>query len=619
MRHEVLLAGDASGGYDAVSFETLHRRTDSLPPEAPLAMPLQDWRACAPAPLRSETAPRGIALRRFLLIFATLLIALAGGAEMARAAAPGGFAFGELLLIALFVPLFAWIGFGFLTALAGFIRLLRKARDFDLVDEAVPEGRTAVLVPVYNEDVAAVFGRIRAMACSLAREGRARDFDIFVLSDSSPENGRAEYAAFLSLRPTLAPRLFYRRREKNTERKPGNIADWVRRFGGAYDYMLVLDADSLMDGRTMARMAATMDRNPGVGLIQTVPDVIEARTLFARWQQFSGRLYGPVATAGMIWWSGSEATFWGHNAILRTRAFAESCGLAALPGAAPFGGAILSHDMVEAALLRRRGWAVHMVAAPGSTEEFPPSIVDFAKRDRRWCQGNLQHLRILGSVGFHWVNRLQLLMGGSAYLTSPLWLLLIVAGVVHHVTLGAGGGAAPSPWLLGITLALLFGPKLLGLAWTLVDRRRRAALGGVRRIAAGILVDVPLSALVAPLMMLTQTLNLADILMGRSSGWSPQRRETDGIAPGEALRHYRPHLLLGAAMLAFAALGAGSSLWLLPVAAGLVLGPWIEMATARQSARPGLFGVADRPVQAVAAGAASEPVPFRAPPSALAA
>lgn len=616
MRHEVLLSEGVSGGYDTVSYNTLHRRAEGLPPEAPFAMPLQDWSTCDPAPLRSETAPQGIALRRFLLIAATLLIALAGGGEMARAAASGGFALGELLLVALFVPLFAWIGFGFLTALAGFVRLLAGARDFDLVVETAPEGRTAILVPIYNEDISAVFGRIRAMARSLAREGRARDFDIFVLSDSNAENGRAEYAAFLSLRPTLAPRLYYRRREQNIERKPGNIADWVRRFGGGYDYMLVLDADSLMDGRTMARMAATMDANPGVGLIQTVPDVVNARTLFARWQQFSGRLYGPVATAGMIWWSGSEATFWGHNAILRTRAFAESCGLAALPGAAPFGGAIMSHDMVEAALLRRRGWAVHMVAAPGSTEEFPPSIVDFAKRDRRWCQGNLQHLRILGSGGFHWVNRLQLLMGGSAYFTSPLWLLLIVAGVVHHVTLGGGGAAAPAPWLLGFTLALLFGPKLLGLVWTLIDRRRRAALGGMRRIAAGILVDVPLSALVAPLMMLTQTLSLADILMGRSSGWSPQRRETDGIALAEALRHYRPHVLLGAAMLAFAAAGMGSSLWLLPVAIGLVLSPWLEMLTARQSAVPALFRVAGRPVLAASASA---PVPLRVPPSALAA
>jgi membrane glycosyltransferase len=614
MRHEVLLAEGVSGGYDTVSFDTLHRRAEGLPPEAPLAMPLQDWNACDTLPLRSETAPRNIAVRRFLLIAGALLIAITGGFEMLRAAALGGFAFGELLIAALFVLLFAWIGFGFLTAFAGFVRLIVGTRDFDLVAETASEGRTAILVPVYNEDVLAVFARIRAMALSLAREGRARDFDIFVLSDSGVENGRAEYAAFLSLRPALAPRLFYRRREQNIERKPGNIADWVRRFGGAYDYMLVLDADSLMDGRTMARMAATMDANPGVGLIQTVPDVINARTLFARWQQFSGRLYGPVATAGMIWWSGSEATFWGHNAIIRTRAFAESCGLAALPGAAPFGGAIMSHDMVEAGLLRRRGWAVHMVAAPGSTEEFPPSIVDFAKRDRRWCQGNLQHLRILGSAGFHWVNRLQLLMGGSAYFTSPLWLLLIVAGVVHHVTQGAA--AAPAPWLLGFTLALLFGPKLLGLVWTLIDRRRRASLGGVRRIAASVLVDVPLSALVAPLMMLTQTLNLADILMGRSSGWSPQRRETDGIALADALRHYRPHVLLGGAMLAFAAAGLGSSLWLLPVAVGLVLSPWIEMLTARQSAFPVLFRVSDRPVLAAASTA---PVPLRAPPSALAA
>ena len=258
MRHEVLLAEGVSGGYDTVSFDTLHRRAEGLPPETPLAMPLQDWNACDTQPLRSETAPRTIAVRRFLLIAGALLIAITGGFEMLRAAALGGFAFGELLIAALFVLLFAWIGLGFLTAFAGFVRLIVGTRDFDLVAETASEGRTAILVPVYNEDVLAVFARIRAMALSLAREGRARDFDIFVLSDSGVENGRAEYAAFLSLRPALAPRLFYRRREQNIERKPGNIADWVRRFGGAYDYMLVLDADSLMDGRTMARMAATM-------------------------------------------------------------------------------------------------------------------------------------------------------------------------------------------------------------------------------------------------------------------------------------------------------------------------------------------------------------------------
>jgi membrane glycosyltransferase len=250
-----------------------------------------------------------------------------------------------------------------------------------------------------------------------------------------------------------------------------------------------------------------------------------------------------------------------------------------------------------------------MVAVPGSTEEFPPTIVDFAKRDRRWCQGNLQHMRILGSGGFHWVNRLQLLMGGSAYLTSPLWLLLIVAGIVHHVTRGDGGGIAPSPWLLGMTLVLLFGPKLLGVLWALMDRARRAALGGAARIVLNVLVDVPLSAQAAPLMMMTQTLNLADILMGRSSGWSPQRRDTDGIAFGEALRHYRPHLLLGAVMIALAAAGAGGSLWLLPVAIGLVLSPAIAAVTARQSAGAMLFTAPRaRPAQGARA-----PIPFPVP------
>lgn len=556
-----------------------------LPAAAPLDMPVRPWKEAPKSIRRLPTSPVDIGWRRAILMTLTIVIGLVGGLEMARSAWDGGIDWREGLLIMLFVPLFAWIGFGFLTALIGFIQLVvgEQQRDFSLVDARVcPEGRTAVLLPVYNEDVDAVFGRVRRMAESLRQHGAANSFDFFILSDSNAENGAIEHAAFERLRREVAPALYYRRRLKNTERKPGNVADWVRTFGRAYPYMLVLDADSLMSGETMSRLAATMDRQPGVGLIQTIPTVIAGRTLFARWQQFAARFYGPISSAGLIWWAGSESSFWGHNAIIRTQAFADSCGLAGLPGKEPFGGPIQSHDMVEAGLLRRCGWAVHMVEADQSFEEYPPTLVDHAKRDRRWCQGNLQHFRLLDSAGFHWVNRLQLLMGGSAYLTSPLWLFLLIAAVTHHFM--TGQGTSPSPWLLGMTLIILFGPKLLSMIWAMMDRERAASFGGNSGIVASVMLEIPLSILVAPQMMMTQSLTLFDILRGRPSGWGPQRRDVDGIAFSEALQYYRPHLFVGLIM-AGLAVGAGGALaWMMPVALGLIVSPYVAVATSRTAA-----------------------------------
>ena len=65
-----------------------------------------------------------------------------------------------------------------------------------------------------------------------------------------------------------------------------------------------------------------MEDHPTVALIQTLPIIVNAKTLFARLQQFSGRLYGPLIAAGIAWWHGSEGNYWGHNAIIRVRAFA---------------------------------------------------------------------------------------------------------------------------------------------------------------------------------------------------------------------------------------------------------------------------------------------------------
>ncbi len=554
-----------------------------LPPEAPIAMPIQDL-FDAPPQLQPPL-PDLISGRRLFLIGGSLVIGLLGAQEMARPMAADGTSLWDAILGLLFFGLFCWIAFGFLNALAGFTWLMNSGPGLPrwLSRPRMPTKRTAILIPIYNEAVDPLFERIRTMAASIEAMGLTHLFDMFVLSDSAEGAEATERRAFEAARRDFGIAIYYRRRPKNVARKPGNIAEWVKRFGGAYEHMVVLDADSLMSGMALARLATTMEADQRIGLLQTIPQIHKARTAFARWQQFASAAYGPVASAGLQWWSGSEATFWGHNAIIRVRAFAECCGLPKLSGPEPFGGEVMSHDMVEAAMLRRRGWAVHMISLPeGTYEEFPPTLPDYAVRDRRWCQGNLQHLRLLNSAGFHWVNRLQLLMGASAYLTSPLWLMLLFAGLVEpfRVTL-LHWGLVPSGWLLWLTMTLLLGPKLLAMTWLSVDKELRDKLGGGRNVLKTIAVEIPISVLVAPIIMLTQTMAIIDIVRGRPSGWSAQTREADGIPFHQAWNRYRWHVAMGGIFWTAILMGIDGAMWTLPVAVGLVSAPWMAMIGAR--------------------------------------
>ena len=596
----------ASGGMhigDSPGETPPSRGFEHVPAEMPLAMPEQDF---GDKPRDFPKRPLNIDqwARRILVVLLALLPASMAAHEMRRSIGLDGISAWEGVYLALFIPLFAWIAFGFATSLIGFL-ILTMGKGAGMrrhhVQFATPlKGRTAVLLPVCNEDFHEVLGRLSVMERSLTRVMGGERFEFFVLSDSNPGNGEIERRAYLDMLKTFSRPVHYRRRALNVGRKPGNIAEWVERFGGGYDYMIVLDADSVMSGQTMARLAADMERHPHVGLIQTVPTVVGASTLFARWQQFASRLFGPISAAGMIWWAGSEGMFWGHNAILRTKAFAQSCGLPELPGRAPFGGHIMSHDMIEAALLRRRGWDVHMVMADDSFEEFPPSLPDLATRDRRWCQGNIQHVPLISRIkALHPVSRFQLLVGASAYCTSPLWLALILV-VLGGALAGVWPPSAilPSGGLLALTAVLLFGPKLLATLWALADPARRIGFGGAARMSRGLIADIILSILMAPVSMLTQTINLFGILMGRKSSWSGQVRDRDGMAMASAIWLFKYHIMLGAALSALAVQAGTSIGWMIPVVAGLLLAPFLAAFTARKdlghrASERGLFQVAE--------------------------
>ncbi|MDE2253042.1 MAG: glucans biosynthesis glucosyltransferase MdoH [Betaproteobacteria bacterium] len=550
-----------------------------LPPEAALDMPIQRLDGPPPGAIEVKTQPHGLLVKRLLLIALTAVLALAASTQLRMVLAREKVNALDIVLLVVFVPLFAWISFGFVNSAIGFFKLISGDHPgFTAVPRPAQalRHRVAVLMPVYNEDIDATFGRVRTMARSIAAAGGAAWIDFFVLSDSSESNGRCEQAAWLELAREAPIAVYYRRREHNTARKPGNIAEWVRQFGSAYECMLVLDADSLMSGDAIVGMASIMEERPSIGLLQTVPMITNARTLFQRWMQFASEAYGPIASAGLLWWAGSEANFWGHNAIVRTRAFAQSCGLPELPGKPPFGGHIQSHDMFESALLRRRGWAVHMVMIDGSYEEFPPSIIDYAKRDRRWMQGNVQHLRLLGSSGLHWASRLHLLLGASAYLTSPGWLLLLLASALqvffsHQATLVG----MSTPWVLWLTLLLLFGPKLMGLTWMLASADRRRSFGGATRIVRSVALDIPLAVLMAPVTMMTQTKALLTMALGIPSGWSAQVREAHRIPVLSVLADLREHLMLGLAFAALAWFAPAVGLWFSPITLGLLGSPWL--------------------------------------------
>ncbi|TYT27521.1 glucans biosynthesis glucosyltransferase MdoH [Luteimonas viscosa] len=577
-----------------------------VPPEAPLAMPVQDLHAGRLANARLPSTPASIGLRRAFVFGGTAALTALAAYQMWWLMRGDGIEILEGVLLVLFVLLFAWIAFSFMGALPGFARVVaRRPLRLGLANEGpLPElaTRTALLVPVYNEDPRRTLAGVQAILESVAATGRAAHFDCFILSDTRrPEIAAEEERAFLDLRRRLGAGigLYYRRREDNSERKAGNIAGWVRRFGGGFAHMLILDADSLMSGATIVRLAAAMERHADVALIQTLPLVVNGATVFARMQQFSGRVYGPVVAHGVAWWHGAESNYWGHNAMIRTRAFAGFAGLPELRGREPFGGTVLSHDFVEAALMRRGGWALHMEPGlGGSYEEGPPSLTDMLVRDRRWCQGNLQHSVVLPARGLHWVSRVHLLIGIGHYFTAPMWAMLMLVGLsipLEAAGIGGGdGGYSPLAywrdadperflWVFALTMALLFAPKLLGFVATLRDRATRRACGGTARLAAGLLLETVLAALMAPVTMYLQSRGVAEVLSGKDSGWDAQRRD-DGTLPLSALVARYGGLTLfgvGAGVAAYL-VSPGLAAWMSPVIAGLVLSiPVVALTSAK--------------------------------------
>ncbi len=568
----------------------------AAPPLQRGSMPARPWgRAWTGATAPDAGAPAG--RRRLLAGMVLGVAALAAVALLHTQPLDAGSDGVRLVQVLLFALLFGWVAAGFATALMGFVVLLRGDRQMlsyaDVKRQPLgAQARTAVVMPICNEQVDTVFAGLAATAESLVAAGGARLVEFYVLSDSSdPALREAEFAAWQQLRQRLAPhglQLHYRWRARRTHRKAGNVADFCRRWGARHRYMVVLDADSVMSGESILGLMRLMEAHPRAGIIQSAPVACGLDTVHARMQQFAQRVVGRLFSAGMQFWQLGESHYWGHNAIIRIAPFMAHCGLAPLQGRGGLSGSILSHDFVEAALMRRAGWQVWLVPdLPGSWEQQPPHLLAELQRDRRWCQGNLMNARLIAEPGLHRVHRAMLATGAMAYLSAPLWLAFVALGMLlwldgRHL-LQVQSGPALLLWLLTGTMLLL--PRALGVLVVLREGRQHAFGGGLALWLSAAL-EAGWSALTAPVRMAAHTLFVAVALGGIRLEWRSPPRDAQALRWRDAARPLLPLSALAAlALAAVAWREASAALWLAPVALPLVLATPLAVWGAR--VRPG--------------------------------
>jgi len=605
---------------EAVAHPRLARRSMPALPWAgsPLTRPLRRLLGTAPPrPSRHSDDARPLMPRRLLLLVLVVFCAGLGTQAMADVLPQHGGTLPERGLLVLFGILFAWIAAGFWTAVMGAGVLVfgrgRSPLARKLAEQPVrpldPTVRTAIVMPICNEHVPTVFGGLAATIDSLVATGESEHFDVYVLSDTNdPDIRAAEHAAYSQLAARMAAeaegdpaalRVHYRWRQRRTKRKAGNVADFCRRWGGAYRYFIVLDADSVMSGECMTTLVRMMEANPDTGILQTAPRAVGHETLHGRIQQFAARAYGPLFTAGMRFWQLGESHYWGHNAILRMEPFLAHCALAPLPGDGPLSGEVMSHDFVEAALMRRAGWKVWVAdELDGSYEQVPPNLLAELQRDRRWCQGNLQNSRLMFEPRLHTVHRTAFLTGVLAYASSPLWLgFLLLSTLLFAQNVGSDPTYFLEPYqlfpvwptanvglmltLFGATGVLLLAPKAMAVI-AIVGRGEAARFGGVARLLASAFIEFLHSLLLAPVRMLFHTQFVAAALSGWRLDWKSPPRDDAATPWREAIARHGAHTLLAIAWgVAIVVSSATFPWWLSPILGGLLAAIPLSVLTSR--------------------------------------
>ncbi|MEM1236898.1 MAG: glucans biosynthesis glucosyltransferase MdoH [Pseudomonadota bacterium] len=587
-----------------------------MPEHRPMPMTRQDF---ASVPVQQAASHRNTPKDHAWRIAAfapPLLLTFTLTFAIARWLSEGGVTALEAIVVILVAFTFIWVALSVTAVTLGAIAHARKTRPGSSASDRGAPQNVALLVPIYNEVTADVFGNALAMLHDLESGPQTDRFSLFIISDTQDaEIAAQEERAFWALKESTRGQVpvFYRRRRANTDKKVGNITDWVENWGAGYDAMLVMDADSLMSSAAICRLADELSADPDAGLIQSFPSVIGAHSLFGRLQQFSNAVYGWLLAEGFAVWSQREGNYWGHNAIIRLRAFADSAHLPYLRSWRGREDLILSHDFVEAGLMRRAGWGVRFLPLTrGSYEEAPQTLIDYALRDRRWCQGNLQHLRLLTARGFHPLSRFHLLQGAFAFLLSPAWLaLLVIWSMVGSMPDQGAAYFSPSNPLYPIWpenapvggllyLLMIYGmlllPKVLGTVLLGLRPTTRAAYGGWTRFLATVCFEVGCSILYAPILMVQHSIAVMRAVFGLGkNGWVPQNRGTHGHGWATTLRFHAVEFCLGLGLVAGLVSGT-TSLWLAPIALSLTLAPVLsKLSGARVSDRKLRFARLEAP------------------------
>lgn len=524
------------------------------------------------------------------LVFTALVIATTAllSAWLASVLAAGGFGIIAAIMVIAFALKAIWVVINFWNAVIGFVVLRRGLTTPEGVlpaqDVAVKD-RIAIAMTVYNEDVIPIIARLKSMKASLDASGHGDHFDYFLLSDSSqPDIVAAEQRFVLAWQAELASgqRLVYRRRAQNSGAQHGNLYDFCHRFGGNYEVMIVLDADSLMTAAAILELVRIMQANPRIGMLQSVNSGILMPSLFARIFEFGHRHGMRCWVAGTVWWQGERGQYRGHNAAIRVAAYTSHCNLADLPGKEPFGGVMFCHDQIESILMHRAGYEIREFPVDlGSYEGVPPALTDFATRYSRWFQGNLKNLRTLRLSGLTAMDRYHLIGVAHRFMGWPAVVLFVTLAAFLTLEWPASSAfpAGSAFALYASYFTIYFTPKILGL----LDSALRAprSYGGVMRLISGGLLDLVLTLLFLPIAMLTSTFFVVGFIFGRTLRWDTQQREGYRLSWSAAAHSLWPHTAFGVALLAMLARAEPASiLWFLPFIAGLVLAIPLAVVTA---------------------------------------
>ena len=535
-----------------------------------------------------------VALRRVL--FAALVAAVTGGALAlaALALSPGGLDAVDLVLLALYAIALPWLLIGVSVSIVGFC-IMRFARDplaatFPAAarihgDEPIA-ATTALLICIRNEAPERVIRNLAPLLEGLAAAGVGARFHAYILSDTGDAALAAvEEAKLAAFAEQWRGRVVvtYRRREHNTAFKAGNIADFCRQWGADHDFALTLDADSFMTSDAVLRLVRIMQSDPKLGIVQSLVVGLPSTSAFARMFQFGMRLGMRSYTIGSAWWQADCGPYWGHNALLRLAPFMAHCDLQAV---ADGGQQILSHDQIEAVLMRRAGYEVRVLPFEDqSFEENPATLLEFIRRDLRWCQGNMQYWRLLFLPGIRPVSRYQLAFAILMFLGSPAWMALLVIGTLKAaLTPNLADFIRPDAGLalFGVTLFMWASPKLATFIDVMLRPKERWSFGGTARFVLSFACETTYSFLLTPLMWCGHTLFLARLPFRRTVGWAAQMRDDHAVPFGLACRALWPYTLIGVAAIALLAVTHPAAiLYALPLAAGPALSIPLAVITAR--------------------------------------